>query len=56
MHFADLRDTLQRGLNEVKKRSQKKSFLWKPPPGLEEFQEGYEMAMARLQGYEKALR
>lgn len=53
--FADLRDTLRRGLDELRNSSQKKKFLWKPPPGLEGFEEGYEMAMARLQGYETAL-
>jgi molecular chaperone GrpE len=55
LFFADLRDTLQRGLNEVETSSQKKKFLWKPPPGLDQFEDGYEMALARFQGYEMAL-
>jgi|GEM_PF-2480340 len=55
LHFADLRDTLQRGLREVERSSQKGKFLWKPPPGLESCEEGYQTALARFQGYETAL-
>ncbi len=46
--FADLRDSLERGLKEVRNTSGKRPFFFKPPPAMKGIEEGYEMAVDRF--------
>lgn len=46
--FADLRDALQRGLDEVRKAPAEKSFFRRQPPSRESAEEGYRIALTRF--------
>jgi molecular chaperone GrpE (heat shock protein) len=46
--FADLRDALQRGLDEVRKAPVEKGFFRRPPPSRESAEEGYRIALVRF--------
>lgn len=46
--FADLRDALQRGADEIQLASQQRSLFRKLPPAWKEVQQGYEIALSRF--------
>jgi molecular chaperone GrpE (heat shock protein) len=46
--FADLRDGLQRGLEEARRVAGQKSFFRRPPPDMDVVQEGYQIALDRF--------